>query len=109
MNINKLGRRNRTPSLNLCAFYAFDLLYLDGFDFSACLLVKRKQLLRTIPPKDNTGRVRFTDHVSGNGERFFQKLEALKLEGMVLKGKDAYMRSCAVATEQHHLIRATGY
>jgi bifunctional non-homologous end joining protein LigD len=46
-------------------------------------------LLKRILPKDNTGRVRFTDHVSGNGERLFEKLEALQIEGMVMKRKDS--------------------
>ena len=76
-------------------FYAFDLLYLDGFNLTACSLVQRKALLKSVLPKDNTGRVRFTDHVTGNGERLFEKLEALKLEGMVMKRKDsvyAFMR-----------------
>ena len=40
-------------------------------------------LLRRILPKNNTGRTRFTDHITGNGEALFQKLEALNLEGMV--------------------------
>jgi bifunctional non-homologous end joining protein LigD len=77
-------------------FYAFDLLYLDGFNLTACSLVQRKALLKSILPKDNTGRVRFTDHISGSGERLFQKLEALQLEGMVMKRKGsvyAFMRS----------------
>jgi bifunctional non-homologous end joining protein LigD len=77
-------------------FYAFDLLYLDGFDLSRCPLVKRKELLRSILPKDNTGRIRFTEHITGSGERLFAKLEALQLEGMVMKRKDsvyAFMRS----------------
>ena len=77
-------------------FYAFDLLYLDGFNLTACTLIQRKALLRKILPKDNTGRIRFTGHVSGSGERLFEKLEALKLEGMVMKRKDsvyACMRS----------------
>ena len=77
-------------------FYAFDLLYLDGFDLTSCPLVKRKALLKSILPKDNTGRVRFTDRVTRSGERLFEKLEALKLEGMVMKRKDsvyAFMRS----------------
>jgi bifunctional non-homologous end joining protein LigD len=69
--------------------YAFDLLYLDGFDLTACPLVKRKALLKRILPKDNTGRVRYTDHITGSGERLFEKLEALKLEGMVMKRKDS--------------------
>ena len=77
-------------------FYAFDLLCLDGFNLTACSLVQRKALLKSILPKENTGRVRFTDHISGSGERLFQKLEALQLEGMVMKRKGsvyAFMRS----------------
>ena len=44
---------------------------------------------RRIVPKNNTGRIRFTDHITGNGEALFQKLEALNLEGMVMKRKDS--------------------
>ena len=80
----------RSPRANTCiVFYAFDLLYLDGFDLTACPLIKRKELLRSILPKDNTGRIRFTDHISANGERLFEKLEELKLEGMLMKRKDS--------------------
>ena len=88
------GLRTRGPTTAV-VFYAFDLLYLDGFDLTACPLIKRKELLRRILPKENTGRIRFTDHVTGNGERLFEKLEALKLEGMVMKRKAstyAFMR-----------------
>jgi len=70
-------------------FYAFDLLYMDGYDLSGCPLIKRKDLLRKILPKENTGRVRYTDHISGSGERLFKKIEALNLEGMVMKRKDS--------------------
>ncbi len=69
-------------------FYAFDLLHLDGFDLTGCPLIKRKALLKRILPKDNTGRIRFTDHIAGNGEALFEKLEALNLEGKVMKRKD---------------------
>ena len=70
-------------------------IHLDGFDLSACPLIKRKELLRSILPRDNTGRIRFTDHITGSGERLFESLKALKLEGMVMKRKDsvyAFMR-----------------
>jgi len=70
-------------------FYAFDLLHLDGFDLTACPLVKRKALLKKILPKENTDRIRFTDHITGNGEALFERLEALNLEGMVMKRKDS--------------------
>jgi bifunctional non-homologous end joining protein LigD len=79
-------RRGRKCSI---VFYAFDLLHLDGFDLTGCPLIKRKALLKRILPKDNTGRIRFTDHIAGNGERLFEKLEALNLEGMVMKRKDS--------------------
>jgi len=79
-------RRGRKCSI---VFYAFDLLHLDGFDLTACPLVKRKELLKRILPKDNTGRIRFTDHIAGNGKGLFEKLQALNLEGMVMKRKDS--------------------
>jgi bifunctional non-homologous end joining protein LigD len=69
--------------------YAFDLLYLDGYDLTSCPLITRKALLKRILPKDNTGRIRFTDHIIGSGEVLFQKVEALNLEGMVMKRKDS--------------------
>jgi len=78
-------RRGRKCSI---VFYAFDLLHLDGFDLTGCPLIKRKALLKRILPKDNTGRIRFTDHIAGNGEALFEKLEALNLEGKVMKRKD---------------------
>lgn len=65
------GLRSRRANTSI-VFYAFDLIYLDGFDLTACPLVKRKQLLRSILPKDNAGRIRFTDHVTGSGERLFK-------------------------------------
>jgi len=82
------GLRSRQPGTAV-VFYAFDLLYLDGFDLTRCPLTKRKQLLKKILPKDNTGRLRYTDHITGSGERLFKKIEALSLEGMVMKRKDS--------------------
>lgn len=84
------SRQHRTCSI---VFYAFDLLYLDGFDLTACPLVKRKALLKRILPNNNTGRVRFTDHINGDGERLFEKLEALQVEGMVMKRKNSVYAS----------------
>jgi bifunctional non-homologous end joining protein LigD len=81
--------RFRRGSKCSIVFYAFDLLHLDGFDLTGCPLIKRKALLKRILPKDNTGRIRFTDHIAGNGEKLFEKLEALNLEGMVMKRKDS--------------------
>ena len=81
-----LRSRRRNCSVVL---YAFDLLYLDGYDLTGCPLIKRKALLKRILPKDNIGRIRFTDHIVGNGDALFQRVEALNLEGMVMKRKDS--------------------
>jgi bifunctional non-homologous end joining protein LigD len=81
-----LRSRRRECSVVL---YAFDLLHVDGYDLTACPLIKRKALLKQILPKNNTGRIRFTDHIIGNGKGLFAKVEALKLEGMVMKRKDS--------------------
>ena len=34
-------------------------------------------------------RIRFADHVVGKGEALFQRVEALNLEGMVMKRRDS--------------------
>jgi bifunctional non-homologous end joining protein LigD len=70
-------------------FYAFDLLHLDGFDLTACPLINRKALLKKILPTENTSRIRFMDHIAGDGEALFQRLEQLNVEGMVMKRKDS--------------------
>jgi bifunctional non-homologous end joining protein LigD len=80
------SRRRRSCSVVL---YAFDLLYVDGYDLTGCPPVKRKALLKHILPKENTGRIRYTDHINGSGDQLFQFLEALNLEGMVMKRKDS--------------------
>jgi bifunctional non-homologous end joining protein LigD len=70
-------------------FYAFDLLYLDGFNLTQCPLLARKKALKRILPKLNTGRLRFTDHIAGRGEPLLEQIEKLKLEGMMMKRKDS--------------------
>ena len=72
---------------NECAivFYAFDLLYLNGHDLTQKPVTERKRLLKRILPKSETGRVRYTEHITGDGERLFRELEKRKLEGMVAK------------------------
>lgn len=71
---------------NECAivFYAFDLLY-HGNDLTQKRVIERKRLLKRILPK-STGRVRYTEHIVGDGERLFRELEKRKLEGMIAKG-----------------------
>ena len=51
--------------------------------------IERKAALRKILPKRDTGRVRYTEHIVGEGEHLFQELERRHLEGMVAKRADS--------------------
>ncbi|HEX6737807.1 MAG TPA: DNA ligase D, partial [Vicinamibacteria bacterium] len=73
------------------AYFAFDLLHLDGYDLRAAPLEARKELLKALlaaaPATD--GVVRYSDHVVGSGDGFFAQACRLGLEGIVSKRKDA--------------------
>lgn len=70
-------------------FYAFDLLSVDGKKLTEQPLLKRKAALKRILPRRGTGRIRYTDHVIGDGEELFGELERRGLEGMVAKRIDS--------------------
>lgn len=84
------GLRSRRAA-NACAivYYAFDWLYLDGRDFTRLPLIERKTALKKILPKGTKARLRYTDHVVGEGERLLVELEKKELEGMVAKRADS--------------------
>jgi bifunctional non-homologous end joining protein LigD len=73
-------------------FYAFDLVYVDGRNLMDERLIDRKRALRKLLPKRRMGRIRYTDHVMGQGESFFAELEKRGLEGMVAKRIDSCYR-----------------
>jgi bifunctional non-homologous end joining protein LigD len=68
-----LRSRRRRCSVVL---YAFDLLYLHGFDLTRCPLVKRKALLNRILPKENTGRIRSRITSSAMASGYSRKLRS---------------------------------
>jgi bifunctional non-homologous end joining protein LigD len=69
-------------------FYAFDLLYLNGFNLMAFPLLERKSVLRQLLA-ENGGWVRYNDHVEEHGEAFFDAVTKHKLEGIVAKRADS--------------------
>jgi bifunctional non-homologous end joining protein LigD len=76
------------------AFFAFDLLYLEGFDLRSAPLVERKRVLRMLI--DEAGLkapVVFSDHVVAYGEAVFAQACKLKWEGIISKRADAPYRS----------------
>lgn len=74
-------------------FYAFDLLYINGYNLMKFPLTERKAVLRKLIA-DNTGWIRFADHVEGTGIPFFRTVEKYGLEGIVAKLKrSAYQQA----------------
>ena len=72
------------------AYFAFDLLAVDGEDLMALPLEQRKlRLQRLIAPRaGHPGVIRYSDHVIGEGPAFFQLACQRGLEGIVSKRRD---------------------
>jgi bifunctional non-homologous end joining protein LigD len=69
-------------------YFVFDLLRLEGERLDALPLEERKARLRTLVRRRNGGRIRYVDHVEGQGETFFEQAGRLGLEGIVSKRRD---------------------
>ena len=72
-------------------YFAFDLLELDGEDLTGLPLVERKAKLRALLP-DGTGRLYYSDHIEGSGEKLLHDFCAAGLEGVISKKADAVYR-----------------
>ncbi len=69
-------------------YYVFDLLWLDGEDLRPLPLEERQARLDGLGLPVDRGPVRLTEHVIGNGPRFFAEAEKLGLEGIISKLAD---------------------
>lgn len=68
-------------------FYAFDLLYLNGWNLTEVALEKRKELLGQLLGGVITGKsaLQISDHVTSDGEALYEQASELGLEGIVSK------------------------
>lgn len=74
------------------AFYAFDLMHLDGYDLTAVPLIKRKELLEQLLA-DQPGILRYSGHFGENGALVLRHACRLSLEGVVSKLRDGPYRA----------------
>ena len=65
-------------------YYAFDLLELNGEDLTGLPLTDRKGKLREILP-DGDPRIRYSEHIVGNGEKMLHKFCDAGLERVISK------------------------
>ncbi|WP_294390060.1 DNA ligase D [uncultured Sphingomonas sp.] len=73
------------------AYFAFDLLHLDGEDLTSLPQIERKDRLRAYLA-DAAAPIRYSEHVTGSGEQLFDSLCGQGLEGVVSKRADAPYR-----------------
>ncbi len=74
-------------------FFAFDLLHLNGQDLRGCPLLERRALLRKLIKPDTRSPIQFSDHLEGDGAKFFKAAAELGLEGIVSKRAASRYRS----------------
>jgi bifunctional non-homologous end joining protein LigD len=76
------GRRPGVAGIPIM-YFAFDLIYLDGFDLRRVNLEDRKRLLAERLSKSPI--VRYSDHYETNGKALLEAARAKGLEGIVAK------------------------
>ncbi len=93
-NFERLQERMhvRTPNESLVSqirvvYFAFDLLYCDGYDLREAPLLERKQLLQRL--LYTSERFRYADHQLEHGKELFTLAEQNGLEGIVAKRADS--------------------
>jgi len=69
-------------------YYAFDLLEIDGEDLAGLPLTERKDRLAELIGS-GTGRIHYSDHIVGNGEKLLDNFCGAGLEGVISKRADA--------------------
>jgi bifunctional non-homologous end joining protein LigD len=82
----------RAPSEHLVSqipviYFAFDLLYCDGYDLRKAPLLERKQLLSRL--MHTFERFRYSDHQLEKGRELFQLAKENGLEGVLAKRTDS--------------------
>ena len=81
------GRRGAAKSDVPVLYYAFDLLYLDGYDLRKLPLEDRKKKLASLlTPGDS---LRYSDHYEKQGIALFEMARAKGLEGILAKKRDS--------------------
>ena len=78
------GTASHTPLV----YFVFDLLRLNGERLDQLPLEERKKRLRALVGGRQTGRVRYAEHIVGDGEKLFEHATKIGLEGIISKRRD---------------------
>ena len=81
-DFQKLQQYDHNPSLRI-QYYVFDCLAYKGKSITHLPLIERKQIAQKVV--GNSKLIRYSDHVSGSGLTFFDKVTEMDVEGMIAK------------------------
>jgi bifunctional non-homologous end joining protein LigD len=81
------GRRVAAKADVPVLYYAFDLLYLDGYDWRKVSLEERKKKLASLLVTGDS--LRYSDHYEKQGIALFEMARAKGLEGILAKKRDS--------------------
>jgi bifunctional non-homologous end joining protein LigD len=81
------GHRGAPKSDVPVLYYAFDLLYLDGYDLRKLPLEDRKNKLASLIVTGDS--LRYSDHYEKQGKALFEMARAKGLEGILAKKRDS--------------------
>ncbi len=71
-------------------YYAFDILFIDGWDLRKATLLDRKRVLaELIASQKNGSPIAFSEHVTGDAEALWRDGCKINLEGIVSKRADS--------------------
>ena len=71
------------------AYFAFDLLHLDGHDLRRCPIKHRKMLLQNAIGTAGCEQIVYVDHVQGIGKELFEAGRQIGAEGIVSKRRSS--------------------
>lgn len=90
--IEPLHRAIEASAYEALTYVASDLLFLDGVDLRRWPLLSRKDALRNLLNPLAGTRIRYGEHIEGDGDRLYERLDALGAKAVVSKASTAPYR-----------------
>lgn len=101
----------RTENIERIVFFAFDILFFDGFDFTEAPLIERKKVLQSFIAEAGADRLLYSEHFD-DGSQLFKQAQQLGLEGVVSKqanskykpSKSAWLKVKCVQSDELNIV-----
>ncbi len=77
--------QNFDPSRAALVYYVFDILKKDDRNLTMLPLEERKEILRETLKSINNNVIRYSDHIVGEGKKFFALVSEKNMEGIIAK------------------------